>query len=212
MIYIYYLEKNNIPFYVGYTNNKTTRLNHHRKKYGIEVDLVELEVVKEIDKKHIETFYIDLFKMWGFKLLNKNKGGGGPINHTQESKEKYKQWRKNKKPNLGKKQSEITKKRKSNALIGKPKPIGFGEIMKQARQGVPKPEGTGYKISKNRDHKKAAEQQKKSILQYDLNGNFIKEWDSIKEAATKTNSNASTISKVCRNIFKKTNKFIWKYK
>jgi hypothetical protein len=52
----------------------------------------------------------------------------------------------------------------------------------------------------------------KPVLQYTLEGNIIKEWPSINHAAEGTNSNASTISKVCRGIFKQTNNFIWKYK
>jgi hypothetical protein len=208
MIYIYYLEKNQIPFYVGYTKNLKTRVNQHRQKYGIDIEILDIEITNSIDKKLIECYWIEQFRQWGFDLINQNKGGGGPLKHSEESKE----GRKDKKPMLGKKQSDITKQRKSKALKGKKKPYGFGELMKQCRLGVPKPEGMGCKVSKNRNHKKAAENNQKPIIQYDLEGNFIKEWHSIKEASKQTNSNASSISKVCRKILKKTNNFIWVYK
>jgi predicted GIY-YIG superfamily endonuclease len=212
MVYIYFLEKNNIPFYIGYTKSLKQRLSSHRRKYGIETEMVELDLIDNKDKKQSESFYIQLFKSWGFRLLNQNEGGGGPKFKTEESIQKYKGWRQGKKPMLGKKQSEITKKRKSDALKGKPKPEGFGEMMRQVRQGVPKPKGMGKKVSENRNHKKAAENQQKPILQFSLDNILIKEWPSIKHAAEGTNSNASTISKVCRGILKTTNGFIWKFK
>ena len=205
-------DQNEYSCFVAMIETLKNRLNDHRRKKGNEVEMVEIDECLEKDKKLIETMYIQLFKSWGFELLNQNEGGGGPKYKSEESIQKYKNWRQGKKPMLGKKQSEITKKRKSEALKGKPKPEGFGDMMRQVRQGVPKPKGMGEKVSKNRDHKKVAEKQQKSILQFDLDNNLIKEWPSIKHAAEGTNSNASTISKVCRGIFKKTNGFIWKFK
>ena len=41
---------------------------------------------------------------------------------------------------------------------------------------------------------------RKKILQYDLNGNFIKEWDSIKDA--EVNLNIHSISSVCNKKLK----------
>lgn len=48
------------------------------------------------------------------------------------------------------------------------------------------------------------------ILQYDLNGNFIKEWFSIKEAEQTLNIN--NISKCCRGLREKAGGYKWKYK
>ena len=53
--------------------------------------------------------------------------------------------------------------------------------------------------------------QMKKILQFDLTGNFIREYDSIKEA--KNLNNFSThIGCCCKGIRKTANGFIWKYK
>ena len=211
MVKIYYLHRgDDIPFYIGYTKHKSNRLNDHRRKKGNEIEMVEIDECLEKNKKVIETMYIQLFKSWGFILENKNEGGGGILSHSKESIEKYKQWRKDKKPMLGKKQSEETRKRKSDALKGKPKPEGFGDMMREVRKGIPKPEGTGAKISeklKGKPSKKA-----KIVQQFDLNENFIAEYPNTMIAAEKTNSNCSSISKVCRGIFSQTNGFIWKYK
>jgi len=210
MIKIYYLHKgDDIPFYIGYTKYLKNRLNDHRRKKGNEVEMVEIDECLEKDKKLIETMYIQLFKSWGFQLENKNDGGGGPSFQNEESILKYKNWRKDKKPMLGKKQSEETKKRKSDALKGKPKPEGFGDMMREVRLGVPKPKGFGDKISKA--NKGKASKKAKTVLQYDLQGNFIAKYSNTLEAAAKTNSNSSTISKVCRGIFSQTNGYKWKY-
>lgn len=210
MIKIYYLHRgDNIPFYVGYTKSFKTRKNNHRQKYGIDIEMEEIDECLNKDKTQIENFWIELFKSWGFKLENKNTGGGGPSFHTKESIEKYKKWRKDKKPMLGKKQSEETKKRKSDALKGKPKPEGFGDMMREVRLGVPKPKGFGDKISKA--NKGKASKKAKTVLQYDLQGNFIAKYSNTLEAAAKTNSNSSTISKVCRGIFSQTNSYKWSY-
>lgn len=49
------------------------------------------------------------------------------------------------------------------------------------------------------------------IKQYDLNGNFIKEWDSISEACKVLKIDKSCIIAVCRGRQKSSNGFIWKY-
>lgn len=214
-IIIYYLHKgDDIPFYIGYTKNSKHRLGHHRKKYGTLTEMVELDLVCNDDKKSIESMYIGLFRSWGFNLINKNDGGGGPLFHNDRTKAKISQWYvdNNHNPRTGNKMSSLSKKRISKALKGKPKPEGFGEMMRSVRQGVPKPKGMGNKVSKNRNHKAVALKQQKKVIQLDLDGNIIKEWDSINIAAEGTNSNPSTISKVCRGIFNQTNGFKWKFK
>lgn len=70
------------------------------------------------------------------------------------------------------------------------------------------------KVSKGYSHNII---QKKSVNQYDLQGNFIKTWDSIKEAHKGTKSSRTSIKLQCEsnllNIPRKktTCKFIWKY-
>ena len=52
----------------------------------------------------------------------------------------------------------------------------------------------------------------KKVLQYDLSGQFIREYDSVKMAAEMTHSNASLIARVANGYLKQTNSFIWRYK
>lgn len=49
----------------------------------------------------------------------------------------------------------------------------------------------------------------RQVIQYDLNGNFIKKWKSISEAEKILN--IRHISECCRNIRKKSHNFIWRY-
>ena len=53
-----------------------------------------------------------------------------------------------------------------------------------------------------------------SILQYDLKGNFIKEWKNVQEASKYYNVNNSRIQRCCQNKYgcKTCKNFIWKYK
>jgi group I intron endonuclease len=52
----------------------------------------------------------------------------------------------------------------------------------------------------------------KSVLQYDLLGNFIKEWDSVKEISEFYNILATNIAACCRGERLKTNEYQWFYK
>jgi hypothetical protein len=107
MINIYYLEKDNIPFYIGKTNNLNQRERSHKLKYGYEINLILLDTVPNEHWKFWEQHYISLFKSWGFKLTNKNNGGGGPTHLviTKEHREKISH------SLMGHKHSEETKQR-----------------------------------------------------------------------------------------------------
>lgn len=59
---------------------------------------------------------------------------------------------------------------------------------------------------------RTAEKHKKHILKYDLKGNFIKEYNSLKEASIDNNVFFTNISAVCRGKQKTAYGFIWKYK
>lgn len=52
----------------------------------------------------------------------------------------------------------------------------------------------------------------KKVLQYDLNNNFIKEWDSLISIEKTLNISASNISKCCLNKKYTAYGYIWKYK
>ena len=49
------------------------------------------------------------------------------------------------------------------------------------------------------------------IIQYDLQSNFIKEWESMKNASEKLDICRTNISECCRNLRKTAGGYIWKY-
>ena len=63
-------------------------------------------------------------------------------------------------------------------------------------------------IKKIRNHKSMS----KSVLQFDKNGNFIKDYPSINEAARITNMSASNIVRCCKERTEFCGGFSWKYK
>lgn len=52
----------------------------------------------------------------------------------------------------------------------------------------------------------------KPVLQYSLDGTFIKEWESAREVERKTGYKQSNVSRCCCGEYKKAYNFIWKYK
>jgi len=186
MINIYYLEKDNIPFYVGKTNNPTDRLKNHKKKLGNNnITLVVIDNINDDEWKFWESYWIHQFKSWGFNLTNKNKGGGGPERYTEEQKQKMR----------------------------KPKPKGFGEKISKYQKGSIKPRSEQHRINLSKSTKgRNNEWNYKTILQYDLEGNFIKEWSSLKEAGNELKIQRSSISYCLLKKYKTAGGFVWQYK
>lgn len=60
-------------------------------------------------------------------------------------------------------------------------------------------------------YKLGNEKTKKKVVQYDLYGNFVREWDSINEANRYFGKNKSRISAVCKNKCKQSMGYIWRY-
>lgn len=52
-------------------------------------------------------------------------------------------------------------------------------------------------------------QQRKKINQYDLEGNFIKQWESVSDI--KKELNITNIASCCKGRYKQCNGYIWKY-
>lgn len=51
----------------------------------------------------------------------------------------------------------------------------------------------------------------RKVNQYDLDGNFIREWESAIEAERQTGVSRATIGRCCKGDFKIAGKYIWKY-
>ena len=130
--------------------------------------------------------------------------GGGP--RCQEIRDRIS------KSNLGKPKSETHK-----ANMRKPKSEEHKKNISIAKQQIT--EETKKKISEakkgktpNRDYKEWAKKQQKPVLQYDLEGNFIKEWEGVKIAAAYLGCDPTTITANLRGKTKKGYGYIWKRK
>jgi hypothetical protein len=60
--------------------------------------------------------------------------------------------------------------------------------------------------------KKMSDNQKLPVLQFDLDGNFIKEWNGIIDATKSVGKHSTNIMRCCQGKFKQAYGFIWKYK
>jgi len=212
---------NNDPLsvYIGKTKNKgNIRRSSHKRTYGLQIEFTVIDEIKSTDKndwKPLETYWIQQFRVWGFKVLNQNNGGGGPLIYNEESKIKMRKPRINfpKGENHG-----SFGKGKSQEHINNMCTDERAKNISKARTGKHYPKAS---ISaRNKKMPPLSEEQKlifgkrfeKKILQFDKQGNFIKEWDSLKQAGLFLGKNPSAISQVCNGKQKTAYGYIWKYK
>lgn len=197
--YIYTLANNNGIFYVGKTNNISKRLANHKITYGKDI---KLEILSEtLDSwKEEEKYWIEQLKGWGFNLKNKNQGGGGPDFNSEETRL------------LISKNQPITKYRnpETNIKIGlshkglKKKPCSDERKNKISKSN----KGKQFNLGKKYNTKTF-----KKVIQYDLQNNFIKEWNSVKEILYYMDKmKKDSIYKCLGGKSKTAYKFKWKYK
>lgn len=79
-------------------------------------------------------------------------------------------------------------------------------LRRNHRKGIYK-----HQVHTDQEKKATHDRHAKPVLQYDLNGNFIKEWCCQSHAAKETNCQQSGISLCCKNKARH-RKFIWKFK
>ena len=202
----------NEPFYVGIgsdnafkraydTGNRNRHWRNIVKNTAYDVEIILEEITwEEACKKEKE--FISLYGRTDLglgSLCNLTEGGEGVIGmkHTDETKKKISE--DNKRPdklaicmeNLKKMQ---TPEARAKALVNR----DYKEI-------------TRKRLLKT-DYSKIREASEKVIFQYDLQGNFIKEWKSLTEAKNNiSNINIPNICNCCRGKRKQAGGYIWKY-
>jgi hypothetical protein len=197
-IQIYFLHKgDNIPFYIGETSLPLkSRLSHHKRKLGKDILIEQLDVVSLDSWRFWESWYIELFKSWGFNLTNKNKGGGGSdkgiSKHTPESKLKIGASR------IGKTLTKETKLKqsKSNTGISRNKGNNFA-------LGYIRSEQSKNNIGKNLQ---------KPILQCNLQNEFIQEFESVNKVKEYLNTKSTVIYQCLKGKRENAYGYVWKYK
>ena len=158
--------------YIGQTTNPYNRLANHRRNYHKDIEMTILDEIKTTlrqDWEQLETFWINQFQNWGFKLNNKNKGGNGPTHFTNESKNKI----------------SIAKKGQT-----------YSTFTTRYDKGKLRPNST----------------HNKPVNQYSLDGTFIKQWNSAREAQRFINGkDMGSVGDCCREKCKTGYKFKWSY-
>lgn len=167
-------------------------------KYGVENHKFEIihELPKDIDQEILNQYEILYWKQHiycEFKMLNIREAGGAKGKIAEETKIKMSIANKGKGGKIsfsGRHHTEKTKILMRNAQLGKPKSKEHCENCRLAQLGL------GVKI----------------VLQFDLNGKFIKEWSSIKEAGKTLNLSKGNISRCANGSIGRVNGFKFKFK
>lgn len=220
------IDNNPNKVYIGKTKNSKIREQEHRRKFGENIIYNEIDEINSLNKNDwepIESYWIEQFKAWGFEIVNKNKGGGGPEYQTQLMKDIISNINKGNKYNLNKKQSKKTINKRFNnydwKIIGnkisntKKGCLFTEEHKKKLRK--PKPNGfmdNEHKLKIGKKQKGVSKQKnKKSIIQMDKMDNFIKNWDSVTEASLILKIKQGDISSVLNKKQKTAGGFKFKY-
>lgn len=187
---IYYLHRgDDIPFYVGKSRRHLERLKNHKQTYGPNI---EMKIINEVDDwRYWEKHYIEKYEKLGYDLKNKNKGGGGPEFVTEQMIKKIKNH-----PTRGKK---ISKALKGRTMSHKGKPFSEEHKAKiKATRG----------FLKNRKNT----WQNEPVLQYDLDGNLLREFASQTEATYFIGTKGDGVGACCRGKQKTAYGYVWKFK
>ena len=190
-----------------------------------------IDIVPTSEWEFWEKYWIEQFKQWGFNLTNISKGGYE--NNYKRSNQTRDRMRKSK---LGITLSEEHKKKISKSVKDnwKDNPREFDKkyiidrdllYNKYIIENLSMPKlskifdcspTTVFRnlkdnnISKDKDSwKDQLSNGKKEVIQYDLSGNFIKEWTSVMEVKKEYSGN---ISSCCRGESLSASGYIWRYK
>ena len=218
--------------YVGSSKNPTKRLKEHiydvkrektKKSNWIKKLLTLnlkpiLKIVKKTNNNEYqiwETFYIKKYKNNGEKLLNYDENGIGNLGKKNKiTREKLKKYN----------TISITQFSLDGVIINEYKSlreaeritnINHGNISKCCN-GIFKHTG-GFIFKKNNDFNNIIpiinpNGSKKKVIEITKTGEYIQEFNSISDTSKKTMITASSISKVCNNLLKKTNNRYFKFK
>lgn len=174
-----------------YTGGKS-KIDRARKKYGPENFIYEvllrnyyssIESATE-DLNKWETYYIGYYDTYK-NGYNCTLGGDG---------------------SRGYKPTRDTLLKISNKLRGRKMSDDFCRKTSERMKGVPKTKECKRKISESRKNSG------KKILQYTVNGNFIKEWNNIDTVSKVLNCSREAIAACCRGRRKSALGFTWKYR
>jgi hypothetical protein len=211
MISIYTLvdPRTDLVRYVGQTSNPKVRYRNHLKgnKYrsthttnwiqglldlGLKPKMIEIDICEIKDIDLTEQNYIKLYKSFGCKLTNHSIGGHSSLGckHSLESRINRSIKQKGRLSNISPDAMINKKKLHSEYLKNNPNQRIDNILPKEVRH---KAAIKGNKI--------ASEKAKIKVLKFDLCGNLICEYESIKEASILNNINKDTMRNRCNGKY-----------
>lgn len=226
-----YINKANNKKYIGQAKRFTRRCKEHVwssynendvsynyplhraiRKYGIEsfeVIVLKHDLGTQCLLNLYESYYIDKYNTMttnhGYNVSDGGSNGNKFASKTEEEMMEIKKKMSessmgNKNPMYGKHHSDKVKQDQSNRMKGN-----------TYSKGKPKSEEAKRKISESRRGKPNISC-RKCVIQYDKDGNFIKEWESRQEAAEALNIKVTGIKECCSGRSKTYKGYIWKNK
>ena len=184
------------------------KLYRSLEKYGPEnhkFEIIEECLLEQLDER--EVYWINYYNSIKEGLNIKEGGIGGK--HNEETKQKISKALK------GKPREEWVKKKISEKIEGRIFKEEWKEKISNAKKGFKYSEESRIKMSNSSKGKKRKFRNRYlSVLQYDLEGNFIKEWENTKKLIEELPYiGYSSLLKVCRGERKHIYKgYKWKWK
>jgi group I intron endonuclease len=211
--------------------------NHHANKYlqnswnKYNEDNFEFSILEEITNEDLlierEQFWMDKLKSYnisyGYNILPK-AGRTIGVKRSDETKKRLSDSKiGDKNPMYQKEVSIETRRRLSKSLINMPEEKKTNMLKKrgialsQSLKGRKLSNETKQKLSNIKLGRKLPDSQKEKIkisnsikiVQVDLNGFFIKEWNSMIDVTRELSFDCGSISKCCNKISKTYKKFLW---
>lgn len=183
-VYRHRTTTDNRVFYVGCGSEKRPYDTHHKRRSKTWFDIYENEgLIVEI--LHITEDKDEALELEEFLIQEYGRiiDGGSLVNKS-----------------LFKGTGGISNKGEKNSMFGKKHSEESKQKMSEAQKG-----------DKHHMYGKPSHR-RKPVLQYSKNGDFIKEWTSIYDAAQELNLHQTNICYACNGKRKSSGGFIWKYK
>ena len=204
MVGIYKIMNPNGRIYIGQSTNIDNRRKHYKnnsgkrqpkifyslKKYGWEqhiFEIIEECTLEQLNEREVywKKYYLEQAEYDWSKVLfcELYDNGGGPL-------------------------SEETRKKMSYSKLGTKLSIEIKDKIRNSKLGTKHSKETKEKMSEMRIGKTTS----KTVLQFDIDGNFIKEWSSGRQASLELKICYSHINKLLNGCGKTAGGFIWKFK
>jgi len=217
--------------YVGVTNNPKSRFSkhmhnakvssNHRANWisslvrdGLKPIMTIIDETNNENWQQCEIAWIAYYRGLGCNLVNSTDGGEGSrgIIRSEEYRRKISESQRGERHNMyGKHHSEESRRKNSEAHLGKRHSEQSRKRMSEARAGEKHYMYGKRHSEKTRKKMSEVSGKKRSVLQYDKFGHFVKQWDRATVASEETKICLQNIIACCCGGRKSAGGYIWRY-